>query len=307
MKRTLFLLAIASGAFFFVPLSASAAVSLTAHPQRVALPEQKSTLSWESPKGSVCQSYADVLNAKGQWVWTLSDEWQSAQRQEKGTLVVMPQKSTQYSLSCVVGGLTEIASAVVSIGEKDTAPPAVIIPAKTAEPKKDIEESQRVTNDAAQKSQPVAEQKISAPSGGGGGGGGGGVVATPKDDTTAEVKVETAKKQEANTTQIIEKKEAVTKRIDIRAPEQIKKIASPPKPPIVKKSAKPASIKITTKKAKVVVKKIIPKKPVKKITAPGQKKTTVKTVKKAVPKKSAVKKSIPKQAGEKKKSVKKKQ
>lgn len=65
---------------------------------------EKAVLSWDAAGATQCNSYVDVLDAHGKWVWQFSDSWQSASRNSKGTFDAKPVDDARYYLSCMHTG-----------------------------------------------------------------------------------------------------------------------------------------------------------------------------------------------------------
>lgn len=170
------------GIFFYTNSIVFAAfdIQLTAVPVSVS-PGGSAILSWEAPKGSICSSYADIQNKRGQWVWSLSDEWQASARERKGDKNVTPRYSARYYLSCTLGNkqVQKVAEITVQSQKNTQTPPP-------QSPKTDSPEV--VSNSNTKKEEPASPADSIAPNNpqptisGGDGGGWGAVQSSKKDE-----------------------------------------------------------------------------------------------------------------------------
>lgn len=100
----------------FFPASAvfADAFVFSANRQVIARGES-ATLSWNAEKSETCDSFVDLQNELGQWVWSFSDEWQATGRAKSGTATVSPIRNARYYLVCAVKGKREQQSVEISI------------------------------------------------------------------------------------------------------------------------------------------------------------------------------------------------
>ncbi|MBI4272444.1 hypothetical protein HY621_01165 [Candidatus Uhrbacteria bacterium] len=88
---------------FPAALFAEGEIQFTADRQ-VIYKKESSKISWDAPDAASCNSYVDVLDAHGKWVWQFSDTWQSANRPVKGEFEAKPADDARYYLDCTIGG-----------------------------------------------------------------------------------------------------------------------------------------------------------------------------------------------------------
>ncbi len=66
--------------------------------------KETATFSWNVPSAISCNSYVDVLDSHGKWVWQFSDTWQNANRPIQGTFEAKPADDARYYLECMIEG-----------------------------------------------------------------------------------------------------------------------------------------------------------------------------------------------------------